>query len=104
MQIPTFEGIMTVVTTPFDKNGAIAYDALGKHLDFLIANGVHYIIPGGTTGEYYAQTVEERKKVMDFVAERVGKKVRLAAGTNSARPDETIDLSNYAKGIRYQHL
>jgi 4-hydroxy-tetrahydrodipicolinate synthase len=48
--------------------------------------------------------MEERKKVLDFVAERVGKKVRLAAGTNSARPDETIELSNYAKGLGYQAL
>jgi 4-hydroxy-tetrahydrodipicolinate synthase len=104
MEIPTFEGIMSVVATPFAKDGSIAFDVLGKHLDFLIANGVHYLIPGGTTGEYYAQTVEERKKVLDFVAERVGKKVRLAAGTNSARPDETIELSNYAKGLGYQAL
>ena len=66
MEIPTFEGIMSVVATPFARDGSIAFDVLGKHLDFLIANGVHYIIPGGTTGEYYAQTVEERKKVLDL--------------------------------------
>jgi 4-hydroxy-tetrahydrodipicolinate synthase len=104
MEIPTFEGIMTVIATPFAKDGSIAFDVLGKHLDFVIANGVHYIIPGGTTGEYYAQTVEERKKVLAFVAERVGTKVRLAAGTNSARPNETIELSSYAKGLGYQAL
>ena len=104
MQIPTFEGIMTVVTTPFDKNGAIAYDALGKHLDFLIANGVHYIIPGGTTGEYYAQTIDERREVLAYVAGRVGKRVRLAAGTNSVRPADTIELSNYAKDLGYEAL
>lgn len=104
MEIPTFQGIMTVVATPFDKGGGIAFDVLAKHLDFLVANGVHYIIPGGTTGEYYAQTVEERKQVLAFVAERAGKKVRLAAGTNSARPADTIELSNYAKGLGYQAL
>ncbi len=104
MEIPTFEGIMTVVATPFDEDGRIAFDVLGKHLDFVIANGVHYVIPGGTTGEYYAQTAEERKQVLAFVAERVGKKVHIAAGTNSARPDETIELSNYAAGLGYKAL
>lgn len=104
MKIPTFEGIMTVVATPFDQRGEIAFDVLGKHVDFLIANGVHYIIPGGTTGEYYSQTVDERKQVLAFVAERVGKKARLAAGTNSARPAETIELSNYAQGLGYEAL
>jgi len=104
MQIPTFQGIMSVVATPFDRGGAIAFDILGKHVDFLIANGVHWIIPGGTTGEYYAQTVEERKQVLAYVAERAGKKVKLGAGTNSARPAETVELSSYAKSLGYETL
>ncbi len=104
MKIPTFEGILTVVATPFDQRGGIAFDVLGKHVDFLIDSGVHYIIPGGTTGEYYSQTVDERKQVLAYVAERAGKKVRLAAGTNSARPADTIELSSYAKGLGYEAL
>ena len=91
MNIPTFEGILTVVATPFDQNGAIVFDVLGKHIDFLLANRIGTMVPGGTTGEYYAQTVDERKKVMSFVAERVGKKAKLVAGTNSTRPDDTIE-------------
>jgi 4-hydroxy-tetrahydrodipicolinate synthase len=102
MQIPTFEGVMTVVTTPFDDTAAIDFAVLGKHLDFLLANGVHWIVPGGTTGEYYAQTVDERKRVLSFVAERVGKRARLAAGTNSARPAEAIELSNHAADLGYE--
>ncbi|MGH6942523.1 dihydrodipicolinate synthase family protein [Hypericibacter sp.] len=104
MNIPTFEGILTVVATPFDQNGAIAFDVLGKHVDFLLANRIGTIVPGGTTGEYYSQTVEERKKVMSFVAERVGKKAKLVAGTNSQRPDDTIELSKFAKGLGYEAL
>lgn len=104
MQTPTFEGVMTVVTTPFDKEGAIDFGVLGRHLDFLLANGVEWIVPGGTTGEYYAQTTEERKDVLSFVAERVGKKARLAAGTNSARPGETVELSNHALSLGYEAL
>ena len=68
MNIPTFEGIMTVVVTPFDQNGRIDLDVLGRHLDFLLANGVPWIVPGGTTGEYYAQSLEERKQVSAAVA------------------------------------
>ena len=104
MKIPTFEGVMTVVATPFDQSGSIAFDVLGKHVDFLIGHGVHYIIPGGTTGEYYSQTLEERKQVLAYAAERVGKRVKLGAGTNSARPADTIELSNYAKGLGYDAL
>ena len=104
MRVPTFEGIFTVVTTPFDRNGSIAFDVLVKHLEFLIANAVHCIIPGGTTGEYYAQTLEERKQVLAFVAKHTGGRVKLAAGTNSARPADTIELSCYAADLGYGAL
>jgi 4-hydroxy-tetrahydrodipicolinate synthase len=104
MNIPTFEGIMTVVATPFDANGGIVFDTLGKHIDFLIANGVGTIVPGGTTGEYYSQTVEERKRVLTFVAERVGKRAKLVAGTNSQRPADTIELAAFARGLGYEAL
>lgn len=104
MRIPTFEGIMTVITTPFDEGGRIAFEVLGQHIEFLVANGVHYIIPGGTTGEYYGQPVDERKQVLAYVAERVGRRVKLVAGTNSVRPPDTIELSDYAKSLGYEAL
>ena len=104
MLIPTFEGILTVVATPFDQSGGIAFEVLGRQLDFLVANGVHYIVPGGTTGEYYSQTIEERKQMLAYVAERAGKRVRLAAGTNAARPADTLELSGYAKALGYEAL
>jgi 4-hydroxy-tetrahydrodipicolinate synthase len=104
MNIPKFEGILTVVTTPFDANGGIVFDTLGKHVDFLIANGVGTIVPGGTTGEYYSQTVEERKRVLTFVAERVGKRAKLVAGANSQRPGDTVELADFANGLGYEAL
>jgi 4-hydroxy-tetrahydrodipicolinate synthase len=104
MANPTFEGIMSVVVTPFDRRGEVDLEALGRQLDFLVRNGVHWIIPGGTTGEYYAQTVAERKAVMSFVAERVGRRARLAAGTNSQRPDDVLDLSAHATSLGYEAL
>jgi hypothetical protein len=78
MQLPAFEGIMSVVVTPFDKNGAIDFPALSRLLDHLVGNGIHWIVPGGTTGEYYAQTLDERRKVMEFVAAQVKGRARLS--------------------------
>ncbi|MFO1039605.1 MAG: dihydrodipicolinate synthase family protein [Geminicoccaceae bacterium] len=102
MTIPSFEGVMTVIATPFGANGAIDLKVLGQHLDFVIERGVHWIIPGGTTGEYYAQTTDERRRVIEFTARHVGKRARLAVGANSARPDETVELTNYAKSLGYE--
>lgn len=102
MKIPQFEGIITVVTTPFDKKDNVDFAVLEKHIEFLIANGVHAIMPGGSTGEYYAQSIEERQKILAFVADKVKRRVPIYAGTNSSRQSETIELSNYAKSLGYE--
>jgi 4-hydroxy-tetrahydrodipicolinate synthase len=104
MKIPSFKGVISVTCTPFAKSGNIDFKAWGKHLDFLVKNGVHAITPHGTTGEYYAQTIAERKAGLEFVAGHVGRKLPLYAGTNSARPDEIIELSNAAKDLGYQAI
>jgi 4-hydroxy-tetrahydrodipicolinate synthase len=104
MNIPTFKGIITVITTPFDAIGKIDFTVLDKHIDFLVGNGVHAIMPGGSTGEYYAQSTEERRQVLSFVAEKVAKRVPIYAGAGSMRPAETIELANYAKTLGYEAI
>lgn len=101
MSNPTFQGIITVLTTPFSSKNVIDYTVLGEHIDFLIASGVTSILEGGSTGEYYVQSMEERKTLLKFVADRVGKRAQLIAGTNSVRPDETIELNKYVEELGY---
>jgi 4-hydroxy-tetrahydrodipicolinate synthase len=104
MKIPVFNGVISVTCTPFDKEGRVDEKAWTRHLDFLIKNGVHAIMPHGTTGEYYAQTMEERKRGLAFCMDHVGRKLPMYAGTNSARPAEIVELSNYAKDLGYQAI
>src|SRR5262245_2338568 len=104
MKIPKFEGIINVITTPFDNDGSLDLDALGKHIEFVIAGGVHAILPGGSTGEYYAQSTAERREVLSFVAKKVKGRLPIYAGTNSMRSDEIVELSNYAAEIGYQAI
>lgn len=102
MAFPEFEGIMAVLTTPFTDRGEIDCDALGDHIEYLLANGITCLIEGGSTGEYYAMTLEERKRLLVFVAERARKRARIIAGTNSARPEETIELNAFAADQGYE--
>jgi 4-hydroxy-tetrahydrodipicolinate synthase len=104
MEIPTFDGIITVNVTPFDADYSINFSALERHIDFLLKSGVHAILPGGSTGEYYALSTEERKDILARVAKRVRGRVPLYAGTNSMRPDETIALSNIASDLGYSAI
>jgi 4-hydroxy-tetrahydrodipicolinate synthase len=102
MKIPRYEGIITVITTPFKEDGSVNYDVLAKHIEFLIKGGVHAILPHGSTGEYYVLSTEERREMLAFVAKAVNGRVPLYAGTNSMRPAEIIALSNYAEELGYE--
>jgi len=97
-------GILTVTVTPFDKAGRVDLEAYGRIMDHVLAKGVHYIVPCGTTGEYFNLTTEERKTILRFVADNIKGRARLMAGTNSARPAEILELSLYAKELGYEGL
>ena len=62
-----FRGIYAPIVTPFGADGAINYPVLAKLVDFLIDNGIAGLVPGGTTGEVYAFSDEERLEVFRFV-------------------------------------
>ena len=90
-----FEGIYTPVVTPYRDDYSIDYERLAEIVDFLIDGGVHGIISAGTTGEYYAQTMEERFELMKFIRQRVRGRVAYIVGTGALRTEESIE---YAKG------
>ena len=64
----SFEGVHTPLVTPFKEDGEIDHALLGKHAANL-AGRVSGLGIGGTTGEYYALSFEERVKTFNTVAE-----------------------------------
>ena len=69
-----FEGIYTPIITPHTVDGTIDKDAFAEVVEFLISSGVHCIVVGGSTGEYYAQTNEERIELMNFASKVVNQR------------------------------
>jgi 4-hydroxy-tetrahydrodipicolinate synthase len=59
-QIFQFKGIYTPIVTPYHADGGINWDALSDVTEYLIERGVHGLVTGGSTGENYTQTVDER--------------------------------------------
>jgi 4-hydroxy-tetrahydrodipicolinate synthase len=92
-----FEGIYTPIVTPMHPDGAINYDVFGQQLDFLVASGVHGIIVGGTTGEYYAMSMTERVETISFAAKHLNGNVPLIAGVGTIRTEESIELALHAR-------
>jgi 4-hydroxy-tetrahydrodipicolinate synthase len=92
----TLGGILAAVSTPFDADGEVDEAVLRRHVDFLIDNGLHGLVPGGSTGEFAALTLEERKRVNEIVIEQAAGRVPVAPQTGSTRTAEAIELSRHA--------
>lgn len=92
-----FEGIYPPVITPYKEDYAIDYDGFERMIEHLIASQVHGIIVGGTTGEYYAQTKEERVKLMGIAREVIKSRVPLIVGIGAIRTEDCIEYGTLAR-------
>ena len=92
-----FEGIYTPVVTPHRDDNTVDESAFAEVIEFLIASGVHGLIVAGTTGEYYAQTYEERVRLMNLAKEIVGTRLPLIVGTGAIRTEDAIAYAQAAK-------
>ncbi|WP_170468881.1 dihydrodipicolinate synthase family protein [Ruegeria arenilitoris] len=94
-----FEGIYTPVVTPYHEDGGVNWDALSSVIEYLIENGVHGLISGGSTGENYAQTVEERLELAKFTHQQLKGRLPLVVGTGAMLTPDSIALAAGAREI-----
>src|SRR5688572_9207308 len=92
-----FEGILPPVITPFLDDGSIDRDGFATVIEHLIAAGVHGVIVGGTTGEYYAQTAEERLELMRLAHDVIKGRVPMIVGVGAIRTEDCIEYALAAK-------
>lgn len=94
-----FEGIYTPLVTPLLPDGSVAWYRLAEVIDFVIAQGVHGLITGGSTGENYAQTVAERIEIARFTHAHVAGRLPLVLGTGAMLTSDSIALARAAREI-----
>lgn len=92
-----FEGIYTPLVTPWHADFSLGEAALAETIELLVGAGVHGIIVAGTTGEYYAQSFEERVEMMSRAKELIGGRVPMIVGTGAIRTEESIAYAEAAK-------
>lgn len=94
-------GVMPALITPFDANGKIDFKAFEKLLVHLRDAGVTGWVPNGSTGEYFSQSTEERRDVLQFVKDFAKPGEILIAGTNAPATREVVEQTAMAKEIGY---
>ena len=98
MKETIFKGCGTAIATPFTEEG-VNFEEFGKLLEDQVKEGVDAIIICGTTGESSTMSEQERKETIKFAIEKVGKRVKVIAGTGSNNTKSAIEMSKYAESV-----
>jgi 4-hydroxy-tetrahydrodipicolinate synthase len=99
-----FYGCGTALATPFAENGSVDERALRSLVDWQIAEGVHFLVPCGSTGEAATMTVAEHRRVVEIVVDQTRGRVPVVAGAGSNDTRKAIALSKEMCAAGATHL
>jgi 4-hydroxy-tetrahydrodipicolinate synthase len=91
-----FSGAYTALVTPF-RNGEVDVEALEGLVEFQIGQGIHGLVPCGTTGETPSMTEAEDRLVIGTVVRVAAGRVPVIAGTGSNSTDMAIKYTRMAE-------
>lgn len=99
------KGAITAIVTPF-KNGQLDEEAYRALIERQITEGIHGIVPCGTTGESPTLSHAEHKRVVEICLDQVKKRVPVIAGAGSNSTSESVELTKHAEaaGANYALL
>jgi len=92
-----FKGCIPALITPFKEDGSLDESGFQKFVDWQIRQGVHGLVPVGTTGESPTLTHDEHQRVVDLCIETADGRVPVIAGAGSNSTREAIRLSQAAE-------
>jgi 4-hydroxy-tetrahydrodipicolinate synthase len=97
-------GCFTALVTPFDTHGAVDAEAFAKLVEWQIAEGMHGLVPVGSTGEAATMTLAERVSLVRLCAERAAGRVPVIAGAGGNDTRVAIETSKAMLGTGATHL
>jgi 4-hydroxy-tetrahydrodipicolinate synthase len=97
-------GCGTALVTPFTRAGEVDEAALRRFVQWQLAEGVHFVVPCGSTGEAATLTATEHRRVVEIVVEEVAGRVPVVAGAGSNDTQRAIALSREMRAAGATHL
>jgi 4-hydroxy-tetrahydrodipicolinate synthase len=97
-------GCGTALVTPFNADGSVDEGALRAFVDWQIEEGIHFLVPCGSTGEAATMTIEEHRRVVAMTVEQAKGRVPIVAGAGSNDTKKAIALSLEMKDTGATHL
>ena len=97
-------GCGTALVTPFMKDGAVDEKALRALVDWQVDQGIHFLVPCGSTGEAATLSNEEHLRVVAVVAEQADGRVPVVAGLNQNDTAAAVRFAKQVAAQRPSHL
>lgn len=93
------QGVIPPVITPYREDFMIDFDGFCLLLEHLVDSKLDAVIVGGTTGEYYLHSTEERLSMIQKASDVLNGRLPLIAGVGGIRTEECIEVGLAAKSI-----
>lgn len=94
-----FKGCGTALVTPFREDLSLDEEAMRRLVKRQIEEGVHFLIPCGTTGESPTLTKREHLRVVEITLEEAKGKVPVLAGAGGYNTQEVIELAQKVEAL-----
>ena len=95
----TLRGTFTVSVTPFDAAGEVDLAALAAFVEWQIAEGIHGLMPLGSTGEFLSLSRDELTAVAETVIRTARGRVPVVVGTGAEDTREVVRRSREAERL-----
>jgi 4-hydroxy-tetrahydrodipicolinate synthase len=100
----TLSGCGTALVTPFRRDGQVDEAALRRFVEWQVAEGIHFVVPCGSTGEAVTMSAAEHRRVVEITVEAVAGRVPVVAGAGSNDTARAIATSKEMKAAGATHL
>ncbi len=97
--VSRFAGIIPPLVTLFDERGRIDDEANGRHIEFLLRQGVHGVFALGSTGEVMHLTDDERRQFASLVVGQVDGRVPVLIGCASTSTAQAVAFARHAQEV-----
>jgi 4-hydroxy-tetrahydrodipicolinate synthase len=92
----SWRGYWAACPTPFREDESYDADAHRALLDWYVGEGLHGVLINGTTGEWFAQTGDERKQVAENAIDAIRGRIPVVIGCTAYTAREASDFARHA--------
>jgi 4-hydroxy-tetrahydrodipicolinate synthase len=96
---PPLSGVFPIVATPFRADGSPDLHDLARVVDFIVASGADGLVFPGVASEFETLAADERRRLVQAVADATRGRIPLAVGVSAATAGEAAAYAAQARTL-----